>query len=150
MPAEAAAYRLEASSRRSFTELSTEVALTWRFRSARPASADWARLPVMVVRYDPPLDRNASAPAGKRFEVPLRILGNEGVTVAPKQVTVQVSYDDGRTWQPATVRAAGANWTATLQHPRTGGYVSLRTSVTDRQGDSVDQTVIRAYRLRNR
>ncbi|MFJ8689718.1 S8 family serine peptidase [Micromonospora wenchangensis] len=150
VPAEAAAYRLEASARRSFTELSTEIALTWRFRSARPTSEDWARLPVMVVRYDPKLDRDAAAPAGGRFEVPLRVLGNEGVTVTPKQVTVQVSYDDGGTWQPAPVRAAGANWTATLQHPRTGGYVSLRTSVTDRQGNSVDQTVIRAYRLRSR
>jgi hypothetical protein len=145
--AEAASYRLEASSRRSFTELSTEVALTWRFRSARPAGEDWARLPVMVVRYDPKLDARAAAPAGRRFEVPLRILGSEGAPVTPKQVTVQVSYDDGRSWQPATVRTSGTNRTAVLQHPRSGGYVSLRTSVTDRQGDSLDQTIIRAYRL---
>ncbi|MFY1704955.1 S8 family serine peptidase [Micromonospora sp. WMMA1923] len=147
VPAEAAAYRLEASARRSFTELSTEVDLTWRFRSARPDGDDWVRLPVMVVRYAPELDGRSAAPAGRPFEVPLRVLGAEGVPVTPKQVTVRVSYDDGKTWQPATVRGAGTTWTATLQHPRSGGYVSLRTSVTDGQGNSLDQTVVRAYRL---
>ncbi|MEU5551977.1 S8 family serine peptidase [Micromonospora sp. NPDC047793] len=148
VPPEAASYRLETASRRSFTELSTEVALTWRFRSARPAGDDWERLPVMVVRFDPKLDRDAAAPAGKRLDIPLRVLGNEGAAVTPKKVTVQVSYDDGETWQPVTVTSAGTKWTATVQHPRSGGYVSLRTSVTDREGNSLDQTIIRAYRLR--
>ncbi|TCB98382.1 peptidase S8 [Micromonospora zingiberis] len=150
VPADAAAYRLETSSRRSYTELSTEVDLTWQFRSARPVGEDWVRLPVMVVRYDPKLDSNAAAPTGKRFDIPLRVLGNERATVTPKRVTTQVSYDDGKTWQPATVKTTGGNWTATVQHPRTGSYVSLRTSVTDRQGNTVDQTIIRAYRLSHR
>ncbi|WP_341717109.1 S8 family serine peptidase [Micromonospora sp. FIMYZ51] len=148
VPAQPAAYRLEASARRSIAELSTEVALTWRFRSARPDGADWALLPMMVVRYAPKLDRNSAAPAGRRFDIPLRVIGNEGASVTPKRVTVQVSYDDGRTWQPAKVKAAGKNWTATVQHPRGNGYVSLRTSVADRQGNTIDQTIIRAYRLK--
>jgi len=39
---------------------------------------------------------------------------------------------------------------ATVHHPRTdNGYVSLRTSVTDKRGNTVEQTVIRAYRLAN-
>ncbi|WP_158603519.1 hypothetical protein [Micromonospora radicis] len=41
----------------------------------------------------------------------------------------------------------GKSWTATVQHSRGGGYVSLRTSATDKQGNTVDQRVIRAYRL---
>ncbi|PZF84410.1 peptidase S8, partial [Micromonospora endophytica] len=146
VPAEEAAYRLEASAERS-TELSTKVALNWTFRSGRPAGEDWEQLPVMVVGYDPKLDGNAAAPAGERFDIPLRIVGNAGVTVAPKQVATQVSYDDGKTWQPAEVRATGKNWTATVTHPDGAGYVSLRTSVTDKQGNTIDQTIIRMYRL---
>jgi hypothetical protein len=32
-------------------------------------------------------------------------------------------------------------------HPATGGYVSLRATATDRAGNAVDQTKIRAYGL---
>jgi len=62
---------------------------------------------------------------------------------------VNASYDDGKTWQPATVVSDGAKWKVTVNHPATkGGYVSLRVTAEEPNGNSVEQTVIRAYQLR--
>jgi hypothetical protein len=64
-------------------------------------------------------------------------------------LTVQVSYDDGATWRPAlVVGPVGDHAIALLNQPRTGGYVSLKIAATDAGGNSVEQTVVQAYRLR--
>lgn len=147
VPAGPAAYRLETSARRSVSDLTTEVTLAWSFRSGQSGEG-WQLLPIMVVRHEPRLDRNSAAPAGRRFDIPLRVVGNEGASVEPTKLTVQVSYDDGASWHPAKVDTRGKSPVATVHHPRTDdGYVSLRTSVTDKRGNTVEQTVIRAYRL---
>ncbi|WFE30087.1 S8 family serine peptidase [Solwaraspora sp. WMMD791] len=148
VPAEPAAYRLEVSARRSISDLATEVDLAWTFRSGQPAGDDREHLPIMVVKHEPKLDHDFAAPAGRRFAVPLRVVGNEGAPVEPTKVTAQVSYDDGATWHPAKVDAKGEGWVAKVHHPAVeDGYVSLRTAVTDKQGNTVEQTVIRVYRL---
>jgi hypothetical protein len=59
-------------------------------------------------------------------------------------LSVDVSYDDGTTWQHAGMRGT----TALLRHPAGPGYVSLRATATDSSGDTVTQTVVHAYRLR--
>ena len=65
-------------------------------------------------------------------------------------VTVEVSYDSGTSWTPATVTRSGDHFTATYTTPdpaSTDGYVSVRTTATDAAGDTVTQTLIRAYAL---
>jgi hypothetical protein len=87
---------------------------------------------------------------GRKYDIPLRVVGNDGSPVQPKKLTAEVSYDDGRTWHPAKVDARGKGWVAKVHHPRTdGGHVSLRTLVTDKDGNTAEQTVIRVYRLTN-
>lgn len=56
---------------------------------------------------------------------------------------MEVSYDDGAHWTEVPV----AGGKALLNHPASG-HVSLRAKVTDTAGNTVDQTIIRAYRLR--
>lgn len=68
-------------------------------------------------------------------------------TPAVAQPTVEVSYDDGVTWAKAKVEKKGQTWNVVLDHPRKGDYVSLRASAQDRAGNSVKQTLIRAYPL---
>ncbi len=58
--------------------------------------------------------------------------------------TVEVSYDDGRTWQEVPVRAGR---TLVLRHPVGDGYVSLRSLGADADGNTLEQTLIRAYRF---
>jgi hypothetical protein len=61
---------------------------------------------------------------------------------------VLVSFDEGKTWQPATVRAAAAGrYVAIFTAPATARYVALRTSAADTAGDSVQETLPRAYQI---
>jgi hypothetical protein len=57
-----------------------------------------------------------------------------------------ISYDDGDTWQRLSLREGRGNtWSTTLRHPRDSGHASLRVRAEDRVGNTVDQTVLRAY-----
>jgi subtilisin family serine protease len=148
VPAGPADYRLEVSAERGLTELATRVDAAWTFRSGSVSGDEPVALPVAAVRFTPKMRPDGTAGPG-RFELPVTVEYQAGV-VAPKvrQLTVEVSYDDGRTWTRAAVRSTKQGWTATVTHPRGGGFVSLRASATDADGNSVTQTVIRSYRLR--
>jgi subtilisin family serine protease len=145
LPAEERNYRLTVEAvRDSRFPLTTAVDAEWTFSSARPET-EWERTYLNVVRFVPKLDANGYAPAGKPFQVPLRVQDETGATVQPKQLSVAVSYDEGTTWQQVPVTA---RHTVVLHHPANATSVSLRASATDRDGNTVKQTVIRAYLLR--
>jgi hypothetical protein len=57
-----------------------------------------------------------------------------------RELRAFASLDDGVNWVPVR-SVVPPGWTA-------GGYVSLRVVASDAHGNSVDQTVLRAYRLR--
>ncbi|SPL96485.1 peptidase S8 and S53, subtilisin, kexin, sedolisin [[Actinomadura] parvosata subsp. kistnae] len=143
VPAGRATYRLAAEAERGApATLSTRVSATWTFHSdTTPALT---RLPVSVVRFTPALDAHNTAPAGRRFTVPVTVHRLPGSTATrPRTLSVEVSYDDGATWQKAQVRGPAI----VLRHPDTPGFVSLRAKSTDMTGNTVEQTVIRAYRI---
>jgi hypothetical protein len=59
---------------------------------------------------------------------------------------VEFSTDDGKTWQPATVRPLGdGNYSANFSAGK--GFVSLRVSGADAAGGTISETVTRAYQL---
>ncbi|MEU7930478.1 S8 family serine peptidase [Micromonospora echinofusca] len=149
VPPGAADYRLEVSSKRSFTDLATEVAATWTFRSRHVGGDDPVALPASVIRFAPRLDRDNAAPAGRSFVIPVEVQRQPGAPRARiAALTVDASYDGGKTWQRARVRPGGDGWTATVRHPDGTGYVSLRATARDAAGNTVTQRVIQAYRLR--
>lgn len=59
-----------------------------------------------------------------------------------------VSYDDGTTWHHATLKHIGDDWKTVLHAPAGSGYVTLRTSAHDDQGNSVTQSITRAFGLK--
>jgi hypothetical protein len=66
---------------------------------------------------------------------------NAGVTA----LTVQASHDDGQTWQPVRLSRTGERqWRASVRNPAEG-FVTLRASATDADGNTVQQTIERAY-----
>ncbi|MBQ1071896.1 S8 family serine peptidase [Micromonospora sp. C31] len=149
VPPGAADYRLEVSSKRSFTDLATEVAATWTFRSRHVAGDDPAALPASAIRFAPRLDGDNAAPAGRSFTIPVQVRRQPGAPSARvAALTVDASYDGGKTWQRARVRGGGDGWTATVRHPAGIGHVSLRATARDTAGNTVTQRVIQAYRLR--
>jgi hypothetical protein len=145
---EPAAYRLEVEAARAeVSELSTSVSSSWTFRSGH---VDGTRLlPVSVLRFTPRLDGADSAPSGQRFVVPVTVQQQEGAAVI-RTLSVEASYDDGRSWRRVPVHGSGTGqgWQAVLQHPAGAGFVSLRASAVDLDGNQVEQTIVRAYRLR--
>jgi hypothetical protein len=103
---------------------------------------------LLAVRFAPNLDSHNAAPAGKRFTIPIYVQRNGSDTVGKVGTpAVEVSYDDGKTWCSAKVSADGSGWKATVDHPRDAKFVSLRSSITDADGHTAKQTIIRAYAL---
>ncbi|MEU4240778.1 S8 family serine peptidase [Actinoplanes sp. NPDC026619] len=150
LPAASATYRLEVAATRGAPHLlSTSVSAAWTFKSGHAPEEGYQRLPLSTVRFSPKLDSNNAAAAGRRFEIPVTVEHQPGSTAGTaRSVKVDVSYDDGKTWQHASVRGDGDHRVATVNHPRSSGFASLRVSATDSKGNAVTQTVIRAYAVR--
>jgi hypothetical protein len=132
------------------SELSTQVSCVWTFTSARPPEGDpkgkgGTGLPLMAVRFAPPdLDERNTAHADT-VRIPVTVQRQAGAPEAtPRTLTVDVSFDDGRTWRPAPTTTDSV----TITHPRSARFVSLRAHATDSAGNTVTQTVLRAYRSR--
>ncbi|WP_026361196.1 S8 family peptidase [Amycolatopsis nigrescens] len=144
VPPEAAGYRLVTEAARSNSDLSTRVNAAWTFNSGSTTAI--TALPLSTVRYFPALDGNGAAPGGGPFTVPVAVQEQgSDVTKVPYKLTAEASYDGGQTWTPATIIG---NAQLVLQHPPGGGTVSLRAKATDGNGNTVEQTVVHAYRLK--
>jgi subtilisin family serine protease len=147
VPADTGNYTLSTEGIRTNTgvsDVTTAVRASWTFRSG-PAGTDPVRVPLSTVRYTPALDATNSAPAGESFIVPVSVQAqNSGAGTVPKALTVDASFDGGQTWSAATVVA---NVFAIVQHPNDATSVSLRAKATDRAGNTVEQTIINAYKL---
>ncbi|MEV4394810.1 hypothetical protein [Nonomuraea sp. NPDC049607] len=107
-------------------------------------------LPLLFVRPDLPLDIDNATPAGEPFEVAFTVR-HQQYQDDPGRVnaTVSVSYDGGTTWsEPQTAnRGRDGRFTTTLTSPGSDGYAALRIKAVDRDGNAVEQTNLRAYRL---
>ncbi|HTI22064.1 MAG TPA: S8 family serine peptidase [Kutzneria sp.] len=148
VPAQAGDYRLAATFRSdpAFT-LSTVVDAEWTFKSAHVSDGGLVKLPMTAIRFTPDLDIDNRAPAGRLFAIPVsldRQVGAErGRTTA---LRIEASFDDGKTWQQLTVQRSGETAVAWVRNPAGTGFVSLRAAATDSGGNTVKQTIIRAYR----
>ncbi|MFE1833186.1 S8 family serine peptidase [Streptomyces sviceus] len=143
VPAEDTTYKLTVDNSRdpAVYPVSTRVRAEWTFRSASTPDDEFTSLPLSTVRFSPELTLAGTAKAGKRFEVPFTVEG-AAAGQRPAKLAFQVSYDEGRTWQPA--RSVGGTHLS-LRHPATAGSVSLRAELTDRAGNTLTQTIERAY-----
>lgn len=148
VPRERAQYRAELEFTQSLFELTTRARAVWTFESAHAPDGESTRLPLLSVGFLPDLDARGRAPRGE-FRVPFTV-SQYGQAEPPRvsEPRVDVSYDDGASFQRARVERDGQRWKAFLDHPRGARYVSLRASVADRTGNTVEQTLIRAYGLR--
>jgi hypothetical protein len=145
VPDQAARYQLVADAHRTSDDwpLWTTVSSAWTFRSS---SADEGKaLPLLTARFDPDVNLYNRAPGGKKFSFPAYV-ERQGGGARITAFTVDVSYNDGQSRQPATVRRDGDHWIVSVQHPQTG-YASLRANATDADGNSVQQNVIKAYQI---
>ncbi len=61
-------------------------------------------------------------------------------------VTAQVSFDDGKTWQTATVTGSAGAYRAAFTAVA-GSYVTLRVTAASAAGGKISETIIRAYKI---
>ncbi|MER5277265.1 S8 family serine peptidase [Streptomyces sp. NPDC002809] len=143
VPAKASTYKLTVESSRdpAVYPVSTRVKAEWTFRSATTSEDGFTKLPLSVIRFSPELSLSSTAEAGKQFAVPFTVEGAAAGKL-PAKLAFEVSYDEGATWQPT--RAVDGTHLS-LKHPAEAGSVSLRAKMTDRAGNTLVQTIDRAY-----
>lgn len=147
VPYEKAAYTLTSSGTRKvgWSSLGSRASATWTFASARPAGPEPAELPLMNVRLGGPLGGSGTVTGGRPYL--FTVTAERGGTAATRKLGVQVSFDDGRSWKTLTVRRVGDRGFVKLTPPSAGGYASVRLTAADTSGNTVDQTVIRSFRV---
>jgi subtilisin family serine protease len=132
-----------------FWKRSTVVVTAWKFRSHLEEDVYSQVVPVMFPRLDLPEDGLKTLPATDDQVIPLRVTGHAGYTPgAITAATLSYSYD-GSTWTDADVHEQNGTWVALVDHAGASGQpVTLRVQLTDSNGNSVTQTVTRAYDVR--
>ena len=130
-----------------FWQLSTDIRTRWSFRSEQPTGAR-SVLPMLGVDFRMELSGSNSAPKGQyRFEVAFPV--PEGATASPLvQRRVDVSWDQGATWEPLVLKDCGKGGCSVMVRNRAGAKASLRVRADDALGRSVEQTIIDAYAVR--
>ncbi|MFE4497149.1 S8 family serine peptidase [Streptomyces niveus] len=150
VPSGAADYRLDLTTSRKSPEwaYATATDTSWSFRSGAAGGA--TTLPLLQLDYDVPVDAHNAVGRGRSHTVGLTVRAQDGLP-GPRGVTVKVeaSYNDGRSWERATVKSRGSDgFSARIDRPdrqRGDAYVTLRVTAEDSSGNRVRQTVERAY-----
>lgn len=153
--AKPATYRLVFNAKRStpWSRYATETNTAWTFTSRRPAEGKQEHPPIMQLDYDLALDEHNRARAGRNYWFTMNVGYVPGAN-GPGRARVQAwaSFNDGATWTKLDLRDLGdGKRQASVRHPRVSdpsAAVSLRVTATDVAGNSIDQTIYRAYGLR--
>ncbi|MFG1709635.1 S8 family serine peptidase [Nonomuraea sp. M3C6] len=127
---------------------STSTRTEWGFTSAAGEPGVVTALPLIQLDYE--VDTDAAGKARRNTELtvtPSHFPGGPS-SKAINAVTLDISYDDGATWHKASLTRAGGGWTTTFHAPAGTGYVTLRTTAHDRDGNSVTQSITRAFGLK--
>ncbi|AWW35814.1 hypothetical protein DN051_03410 [Streptomyces cadmiisoli] len=148
LPASTGHYRLVTTTERTEGHpYSIATRTEWGFSSSAPQAGTKQALPLVQLDYALPTSADGSARRDAELVVtPSHIKGVSSARVGTD--TVELSYDDGRTWHRAELRdAEDGAVRVELDAPRRAGFLSLRVRASDTKGNTVTQTVIRATGL---
>ncbi|OLF12040.1 hypothetical protein BLA60_08410 [Actinophytocola xinjiangensis] len=169
VPAEVGTYRLEhRAATKPFPQArySATTNSTYTFRSQRPSESQFASCTgqlalgraepcgadkILRLRYDLDLDLANTVKAGSSERITVDGFYGNGLA-APKLRSLELwtSADDGRTWQKIQMRHRGGAFSGVIEHPGLSdstGAITLRAKAVDVNGNTVDQTIDRAYGL---
>ncbi|WP_327418615.1 S8 family peptidase [Streptomyces sp. NBC_01233] len=132
--------------------LSTRTHTEWTFMSDTVDSDSFEPFSVLNLDYRLESDLHGDLKAGAKQQIALKPVSMDRGTVpgTVSTMTLDVSHDDGATWQKVTLaKGAGGSWTGSFTTAkRPGGFVSLRASAATDRGFGVKNEIIRAYGLR--
>ncbi|MEV4625352.1 S8 family serine peptidase [Micromonospora sp. NPDC049523] len=125
---------------------STHTLTEWNFSSAATGPELEAALPLIQLDYA--VDTDTTGRAARRAELTVAPSHLPGVAADIRQLTLDISYDDAATWQRAKLTQGQGGWTTRLKAPEAAQFVTLRTAAGDSAGNTVTQTLTRAFGLR--
>lgn len=132
--------------------LSTRTHSEWTFRSGTVDSDDFEPFSVLNLDYKLESDLHGDVKADATQRIALKPVSMDLGTVPGKVTTVKldVSYDDGATWQKVTLaKGDGGYWKGSFRTAKKpGGFISVRASAGTDRGYSVKNEIVRAYGLR--
>ncbi|WP_129690886.1 S8 family peptidase [Gottfriedia acidiceleris] len=138
------------TSRLDWFPLSTKTSTAWTFKSERTANGDIEHLGLLWPKYGFDLDMENKAMRGITDHFDLSFILQSLDTPNMNGVEAAVSTDDGNTWSNTKVeKRENGHYTVTVKNPDSG-YVSIRIKATDMNGNQVEQTLIRAYAVREK
>ncbi|MER5689759.1 S8 family serine peptidase [Streptomyces sp. NPDC002205] len=146
-------YRLVSENSRGLwtNPYSTSTRTEWGFTSAanEPGTPAVA-LPLIQLDYTVDTDTAGKAHRNADLTVTPSHVPLPGVPSSKTigDVTLDVSYDDGATWNKATLNHIGDGWRTSLHAPAGATYATLRATAHDDQGNSVTQSITRAFGLK--
>jgi PA domain-containing protein len=120
---------------------------TWTFGSARGEPV----VPLIDLDYSLPVGLANTMRAGTPTALTIGVRHQPGaVADEVREVRVELSYDDGGNWTPVhATRTSSGTFRVGYRNPdlSANGFVGIRVSATDPQGNSIVQQVLRAYRI---
>ncbi|MFF0041093.1 S8 family serine peptidase [Streptomyces mirabilis] len=125
---------------------STHTLTEWDFTSTVTGSDAAVSLPLIQLDYG--VDTDKSGRADRRAGLTVSASHLPGTTATIGKPTVEVSYDDGATWQRTDLSRCDDGWRTNLRAPRSADFVTLRVGARDSAGNTVSQTITRAFGLR--
>ncbi|WBQ02254.1 S8 family peptidase [Kribbella sp. CA-293567] len=124
---------------------STTTRTEWSFTSGSTAEAS----PLSLIQLDYAISTDVTGRAGRHDDLTISPKWSVSSTAAGLSTpSLEISYDDGKTWGRAALRRTGAGWTTRLDGPRGATFVSLRAHAENGSGAAVDQTITRAFGLK--
>ncbi|MFJ1967216.1 S8 family serine peptidase [Streptomyces sp. NPDC087903] len=132
--------------------LSTRTHTEWTFMSDTVDSDFFEPFSVLNLNYRLESDLHGDIRAGTTQKLAIKPVSMDGGTVPGTVDTVklEVSYDDGATWQKVTLTkgADGYRTGSFRTAKKSGGFLSVRASAETSSGFGVSNEIIRAYGLR--
>jgi hypothetical protein len=132
--------------------LSTRTHTVWTFTSDTVDGDAFEPFSVLQLDYRLETDLRGDAKANSRVTIGLRPKPSDFGTLPGNltTVTLEISGDDGATWQTVTLkRGTDGWWTGTFRTPKNpSAFVSLRANAAMDSGFGISQEIIRAYGVR--
>ncbi|MFF5179450.1 S8 family serine peptidase [Micromonospora sp. NPDC000316] len=129
-----------------FSPYSTATRTEWTFHSG--ATDEIETVPLVQLDYEADVDAAGQAKRRNELSIMPVVAGSTAARDAVSSVMLEVSYDDGATWQRQDLQEKKGAWQAILNAPHRADFVSIRVTAKKRDGDGVTQTVTRAFGLR--
>ncbi len=127
------------------TPYSSTTHTEWSFESG---TADNQAIPLVQLDYETAVDLDGRAKRTSDFAVKPVVLGSDDAKDAVSSVKLEVSYDDGASWQPQDLKESKGTWQAQLHAPARADYVSVRVTAKQHNGGGITQTVTRAFGMK--